>query len=271
MKFPDIGTQDYRRAFHRAGKLAICAFVCVTLSLTLVIGGSAIAAGNSNTLPFQPGERLTYSARWGVITAGEVTLEVLPMQTIDGVEAYHFAMITRTNDAFDLFYKIRERQDSYVDVRMTRSILYTKRTEGKYPRDIIVYFDWAKQETTRSNFGKKMAPIHIDPGTFDPLALIFVIRMQDIVKKTVFEIPITEGDRNINVQGSVAQRERIEIEGKTYDTFAVIPDMEGLEAQQVVKKSDEPELKIWFTADSKKIPVRIQSKVKVGHLDFDLR
>ena len=55
-------------------------------------------------------------------------MEVLPKETIDGVEAYHFAMITKTNAGVDLLYKVRERQDSFVDSNMIHSILYKKRT-----------------------------------------------------------------------------------------------------------------------------------------------
>ena len=73
---------------------------------------------------------MTYEGKWGPIPAGEVTLEVLPKETIDGIEAYHFAMTTKTNAAVDLLYKIRERQDSFVDTDMTHSILYKKR-DGK--------------------------------------------------------------------------------------------------------------------------------------------
>ena len=72
------------------------------------------------------------------------------------------------------------------------------------------------------------------------------------------------------VKASVAEREMIKIDEKTYDTFKVIPDMEKLESQQVVKKGDVPELIIWFTADDKRIPVKIQSKVKVGYFVFEL-
>jgi hypothetical protein len=38
----------------------------------------------------------------------------------------------------------------------------------------------------------------------------------------------------------------------------------------VIKKGDVPQLKIWFTADDKRIPVKIQSKVKVGYFIFEL-
>src|SRR3972149_10874665 len=79
-------------------------------------------------IPFSPGEKLTYRGAWGPIPAGEVTLEVLPKETINGMETYHFAMITKTNATVDLLYKIRERQDSYVAANMTRSVFYQKRT-----------------------------------------------------------------------------------------------------------------------------------------------
>ncbi len=62
----------------------------------------------------------------------------------------------------------------------------------------------------------------------------------------------------------------IEIEKKTYETFAVIPDIEKLEKQQAVKKGDVPQLTIWFTADAQKIPVKIRSKVRIGYFVFEL-
>ena len=73
-------------------------------------------------------------------------------------------MITKTNAAVDLLYKIRERQDSFVDGNMTHSILYKKREESKHPRDIIVNFDWDKLEATHTNFGEKSPPIQYPAG-----------------------------------------------------------------------------------------------------------
>jgi len=33
---------------------------------------------------------------------------------------------------------------------------------------------------------------------------------------------------------------------------------------------NQPELKIWFTADKKHIPVKIQSRMKIGTFDLEL-
>lgn len=176
-----------------------------------------------------------YEGKWGHIPAGEITLEVLPKETIGGIEAYHFAMTTKTNTAVDLLYKIRERQDSFIDTDMTHSVLYKKRTESKHPRDVIVNFDWEKLEATHSNFGEKSPPIQILPGSFDPLALLFILRLQDLKENSVIEIPVTDGHMNYGVKATVSKRDIIEIQGKMYHAFEVTPDMERLE--NIVKKA----------------------------------
>ncbi|MGA3207802.1 MAG: DUF3108 domain-containing protein [Syntrophales bacterium] len=258
------GSGIYR---NRAKYIAFALILVMFPFFPPIIGGTRASA---NPFPFHPGEKLTYRAKWGFIHAGELTLEVLPMETIDGVKAYHFAMIMNTSSTIDHIYKVRERQDSYCDTDMTHSILYKKVSEGEHPRDVIVNFYWEKLEATRSNFGEKMAPVHIVPGTFDTVSLYYVIRLKDIKENSLIEIPISEGDNNIMVKASVARREMLKIDERIYDTFEVIPDMERLESQNVMRKGDVPELIIWFTADDKRIPVRIQSKVKVGYFVFEL-
>lgn len=218
-------------------------------------------------IPFLRGEKLRYEGKWGIIPAGEVTLEVLPKETINGVETYHFTMITRTNAAVDLLYKIRERQDSYVDADMTRSVLYKKRTESEHPRDVVINFNWERLEATYTNFGKNEPPIHILPGSFDPLALFFILRLQDLTENTVIEIPITDGNMNIMVKVTIGEKKLIEIKGKMYNSVEVTPDMEQL--KNIVKKSENPQLKIWFSADEKKIPLKIQSKVGIVSFVFE--
>jgi hypothetical protein len=245
-------------------------FVLILALFSLLSPPIVTTSASAKPFPFHPGEKLTYQATWGFIPAGELTMEVLPIETIDNIKAYHFAMIMKTSPTIDHIYKVRERQDSYCDIGMTHSILYKKVSEGEHPRDVVVNFYWDKLEATRSNFGEKMAPVHIVPGTFDTVSLYYIIRLKDIKENSLIEIPISEGDNNIIVKARVTKREMIKIDEKMYDTFEVIPDMEKLESQHVVKKGDVPELIIWFTADDKKIPVKIQSKVKVGYFVFEL-
>ncbi|MHB8828095.1 MAG: DUF3108 domain-containing protein [Syntrophales bacterium] len=253
------------RCLSIGSKSMILSLILIMFLPSSLIQGSARVIDKN--IPFYPGERLTYEGKWGIIPAGEVTLEVLPKETINGVETYHFAMITKTNAAVDLLYKIRERQDSYVDAGMTRSVLYKKRTESKHPRDVVINFNWEKLEATYTNFGKNAAPVHILPGSFDPLALFFILRLQNLTENAVIEIPITDGNMNVRVKATIGKKDIIEIKGKAYKSVAVTPDMEQL--GNIVKKSENPQLKIWFSADEKKIPLKIQSKVGIVSFIFE--
>ena len=241
------------------------------LGVLVLTGLLADASAESHTRRiFQPGERWTYRVMWGAINAGDLVMEVLPMATVDGVEAYHFVMDTKTNSVVDWIYKVRERQESFVDTAVTHSLLYKKKSEGKHPRDVIVQFDWSAMRVVRSNFGEKMAPVTLVPGTFDSLALFYAIRCHDLKQNGSIRIPVSDGDNLIMVQARIGKRERLEIAGRTYDTLEVTPDMRRLEAQAVVKKGQVPEMTIWFTDDDRKIPVKIRSKVVIGYFVFEL-
>ena len=245
-------------------------FPIMILNFSLISVADKVPRGRE--IPFQPGEKLTYKGTWGIIPAGELTLEVLPKETINGVETYHFVMITKTSAVVDLIYKIRERQDSYVDTGMTHSIFYKKKTESEHPRDESINFNWEKLEATYTNFGHSKLPIRVVSGTFDPLALFYALRLRNLKENSEIHIPVTDGNNvSIEVMVNIGKRDVIEVEGKMYDTIEITPNMEMLDKlNKVVKKSDHPRLKVWVTADEKKIPIKIRTKVGIISFDFDL-
>ncbi len=101
-----------------------------------------------------------------------------------------------------MFYKVRERQDSYTDIPMTRTLQYRKKSTGNHPRDVVVTFDWKNRTATYASFGNAEKPVEILPGCFDPLALFFVIRTHRLKLGDVIEIPITDGKKCITVRAS---------------------------------------------------------------------
>jgi hypothetical protein len=265
----DMNISKPQRTYRLLAKSFILVLIPVMLLHFSLI--SVTDKAPDKKIPFQQGEKLMYQGKWGMIPAGEITLEVLPKQTINGVEAYHFVMTTKTNEAVDLIYKIRERQDSYVDTGLTHSVYYKKKTESEHPRDENIAFDWSKQEATYTNFGQTKPPIHILPGSFDPLALFYVLRTHDLKENSVINIPLTDGNLNIEVRAIVGKREVIEIKGRMYDTIEITPNMETLnEFDKVVKKGEHPQLKVWLTADEKRIPIKIRSKIGIISFDFEL-
>lgn len=254
------------RTYRRVAALLV--LTAILIPLPGPAAASDRTGGTDRKIPFAPGEKLTYEGKWGPLPAGDVTLEVLPSQTIGGAEAYHFTMVTRTNAAVDLFYPVRERQESFVDPQLTRSLLYRKRTESKHPRDVTVNFDWEKREATHTNFGRTSPPIAIPAGSFDPLALIYIIRLQNLAAGARIAVPVTDGHLNYAVKVTILKRETIEIQGRRQPAFEATIDM--MELDKLVSKADDPYLRIWYSADEKKIPLRIRSKVGIVSFDFEL-
>jgi hypothetical protein len=236
------------------------------LLVIFFITGSAfpVNAKNSPTdFPFSPGEKLTFSLKWYFIPAGKAVLEVLPIEIISGIKSYHFALTVKTNRFFDTVYKIRDRIDSYTDLDMTHSILYKKRHAGEnHKRDVIVNFNWEKNEAQYSNFGRKRKPVSLLPGSFDPLSIFYYSRICDFKEKFNLQRPVTDGKKCVIGSGKITKRETIELKNGKYDTYLLEPDLKDLSG--VFRKSKNATIKIWLTADKRKIPVRIKSKVVVG-------
>jgi hypothetical protein len=221
----------------------------------------AIHAGETH-FPFSPGEKLNFQVRWAFIPAGEAVLEILPIATLNGVKSYHFVMTSKTYPYIDPFYKVRDRIDAYTDAKMTHSILYRKRKEGKSKRNVLVNFDWERQEVQYSNFGEKRKPVSILPGSFDPLSVFYAFRFHDLKVNLELETPVTDGKKCVLGKLRVVKREKIEVASGIYDTYLVEPDLKHIGG--VFKKSKNAKLQIWVTADKRHMPVKIKSSVIVG-------
>ncbi len=235
------------------------------LILTMLLGTlafSSVTHAKENRVPFSPGEKLTFQVRWAFIPAGEAVLQVYPIETMNGRKVYHFALSARTYPVIDLIYKVRDRIDAYTDEKLTHSILYKETKEGKRKKKVVVHFNWEKGEAQRSNFGEKRAPIPVKPGTFDPLSVYYALRLHDLKENMEIEKPLTDGKKWILGRARVVKREKVTVLSGTYDTYLVEPNLEHIGG--VFKKSKDAKLQIWVTADARRIPVKIKSKVAVG-------
>ena len=252
----------------KLSKFLIAVFI---LSFILIVSPGNIDAdlATEDNFPFSPGEKLTFKLKWEMIPAGEAVLEVLPIETRNGTNSYHFVMTAKTTPFIDVFYKVRDRIDSYVDLDMTHSLLYTKnQKEGSHKREVSVYFDWAKNEATYSNYGKKRKPISILPGSFDPLTVFYYFRLFKLQENSEIEIPITDGKKSVRGVGRVIKRETLKLSSGTYDTFLIEPDLKHIGG--VFKKSKDAKITLWVTADCRRIPVKIMSKVVIGSFTGEL-
>jgi len=219
--------------------------------------------------PFGPGEKMHFVLKYGVIPAGEATLEVHAMDKIKGVDAYHFVVTARSNAFIDLFFKVRDRIDSYADVEMNHSLYYRKKQhEGKTRRDITVDFDWEEKKSTYVNFNTTPKVINLIPGSFDPLSVFYFARLLNLETEKEFVRPVTDGEKNLIGSLRVLGSENVRVEAGTFKTLLLEPDLKNVEG--VFSKKQRAKIKLWVTDDERRMLVKMSSKAMVGSFVAEL-
>jgi hypothetical protein len=218
---------------------------------------------------FRPGERLTFILKWTIIPAGEAVLEVLPQEHVAGIDAHHFVLTARSNAFVDAFYMVRDRIDAWADSGMRQSLLYRKRQhEGSTHRDITVSFDWEEMTVQYTNHGEVREPIPISAGTFDPLSIFYWSRSADLVVGGRLRRSVTDGKKHVMGVADVVRRETVTVPAGTFDTFLIEPDLAHVGG--VFEKSPDAKIQLWVSADHRRLPVKLKSKVIVGSFSGEL-
>ena len=244
-------------------------FIHFCISIFIVSGIFSSVAASEMNHPFQPGEKMHFVLKYGAISAGEATLEVHDMVEVQGVEAYHFVMTARSNSFIDIFFKVRDRIDSFADASMNHSLYYKKdQKEGKTRRNIKVDFDWKENKSTYVNFDTEPKIINQIPGTFDPLAIFYYSRLLDFQKVVEFEHPVTDGEKSMMGILRVIGKEIITVPAGTYETFVLEPDLQKVEG--VFSKKQRTKTKLWVTNDGRRLLVQMKSKAMVGSFVAEL-
>lgn len=252
-----VNTQHMPALIFTAMALMVC--------LPVLTGAQPLAP----PAPFDIGERLIFELRWTFIPAGEAIMEVMSHETIEGQPARHFRLTARSNAFFDAFYRVRDIIDAYTDTGLTRSVHYQKKQrEGSTHRDVTVVFDLKAGTAQYTNRDEVRPPMALLPGSFDPLSAFYYIRGMDLKPGTGLERPITDGKKNVMGRATVVRREKIRVAGKTYDTFLIEPELKHVGG--VFEKSPSAKIQLWVTADHRRLPVRLKSKVVVGSFVGDL-
>lgn len=219
--------------------------------------------------PFARGEKLTYDLYWTFIHAGTATLETLPAAEAEGRPALLFRAQAKSTPFIDKFYRVRDEIQSWVDPKVTHSLLYQKdQSEGDYVRHYLIRFNAQNNMAYRYSKGTLKNAVIINPGTFDPLSMLFLFRTKPLALGYEFAAPVTDGDKAVVGKARVVRRETITTKAGEFDTFLVEPEIKDIGG--VFRKSPSATLQVWMTADERRIPVRVKSKVIVGSFSMDL-
>ena len=213
-------------------------------------------------VPFGEGELFTYAIQYGLIYAGEATLEVRNVAVLDSAKAYHIISMARTSSAFDHVFKVRDRHDSFVDYDNLFSISFEKHLrEGKFKRDEKVVFD---QKNHVAIYPDKKVPIA--PSTQDFLSALYYARTLHLEVGQAIAMANHTGGKNYPIYIKVLRRERVRVPAGEFDCLVVEPILQTTSIFE-----NKGKLTIWITDDTVKMPVLLRSKVVIGSFEAVLK
>jgi hypothetical protein len=220
---------------------------------------------------FSNGEKITFqiSYSWGPIwvDAGEVAFSVMS-ESFLGKDALHLKCTGITYPSYDLFYKVRDYYDSWVNPETFNTYEFHRYTyEGGYSLVNTLRFDHPAQKvfsTTKTNQNPtRFDTLKAEPCSFDMLAAVYYTRTLDFSGlKPDTRIPITViiDDKAYPIFIRSLGKETVtNIDGKKYRCLKFSAKM----VEGTIFRGDEDVL-VWVTDDENKIPVYIQAKILVG-------
>lgn len=209
---------------------------------------------------FGPGERLTYDITYFGAKAGIAVMEVMEKTRLKGREVYHIVSTAQSNDFVSLFYPVDDRVESYIDVEGFYShFIKVKQHQGKRRREKVISFDQTQHRAVQFKNNKEKV-FEVPPQVQDSLSSLYFFRVKNTIDvgRSVF-IDVHESEKNWLLEIRGLARERVTTPVGTFNTIKVQAKVqyEGL-------FMDKGDVFIWFTEDEKRIPVMMQSKIKIG-------
>ncbi len=219
-----------------------------------------------NNKAFQAGEVLQYKLHYGVINAGTAQLEVKKLNNkIAGREVYHIIGSGNSKGAFDWFFKVRDRYETYLDVEGVFPWLFVRDVnEGGYKLKQKYKFVQNKNVVDNGEGKTFEAP----SGVQDMLSAFYYARSIDYSnakKGEVFTVWSFVDDELWPLKIRFLKREEIKVGGQKYKALKFCPVV-----QEGRLFKDEDDVSVWISDDENKIPLLAQGKVFVGSIKFEL-
>jgi hypothetical protein len=218
-----------------------------------------------NQEAFVPGEQLKFRVHYGFMDAGEATLTVSPtLKTVFGKSCYQVIGEGKSVGAFDWFFKVRDRYESYIDKDAMLPWYFVRDVrEGGYKVNQKVKFDHVNGLATSEKKAVK-TPKHVQ----DLLSAFYFARTIDFSRAApgdTFVIQTYLDDAifpmMLKYTGKVIlSTDKGKVRCMKFKPYV----MEG----RVFKEQES--MTIWISDDKNRLPVRAEANLMVGSIKMDL-
>ena len=234
-------------------------------TITNTIDSSSLRKINHNA--FKAGEVLEFRLHYGFINAGSAKIEVNKLdKKIKGRDVYHIVGTGQTEGAFDWFFKVRDRYETYLDVEGVFPWVFVRDiNEGGYKKKQKYQF-YQDKKIVETHKGEKH---QIPEGVQDMLSSFYYSRTLDYSNAKVGEVFTIWSfvDNEIwPLKIRYMGKSNVTL-GKT--TYKAIKFHPVTQKGRIFDK--EEDVTFWVSDDENKVPLMIEAKALVGAIKVELK
>lgn len=215
---------------------------------------------------FGIGEKLTYRLHYGFVDAGEAVVEVKETKYSRlGRPMFHVEGKGRTLGAFNWFFKVRDRYESYIDQESLLPWKFIRRIdEGGYEKSQDYIFHHHRMAVDNG----AGITYEIPTGAQDMISAFYYARTLDFTDAAPgdeFTIQTFMDDEIYDLRIRYLGKEELSLRTGDYRCMKFVPIVqEG----RIFKDSED--LQVWITDDENKIPILAKASILVGSIKMQL-
>jgi hypothetical protein len=216
----------------------------------------------SATMPFPPGERLTYDLTWLAMRAGIATLFVQEDEGQPDPRRITLGMVARSGPAVTKIYPVENRVlstvalDPFLPTHMT-----FRRREGKRSNDFEYTFRHHEGLVTAVKDGNR-EELPIPSDAQDAISCLYYVRkVLPMVPGSSLAMTVHHDKKNYTLEVRVEALETLKGSWGKQQTARVLVVMpfQGIFLNQ-------GNVRVWFTTDARRVPVKMKAKVIIGSI-----
>lgn len=249
--------------------------IVAAIALSQILGAGHAHADSSvpggPRLPFAAGERLSFRMTYARLLAGRAFIAVQP-GIHEGRPVYRLTLDVRSEGFFAwLFrYRVDDHTVATWDPETGCSYGIEKHLrEGRARRDQVVRIDPVTGTATVEDAKIAQKVFQVGPCALDVFSAFFVARARGLGRDGQLTVRVFDNGKLYDLPFRPIGYETLDLPpplGRrvlTQVAEPVVPPGSGLFTQ-------EGRLLVWVTADARRIPVRVRSKVPIGSVSGDL-
>ena len=254
--------------------IALGLLICsVSLAREGMIKVDAVPAYQPKHFPFAGGEKEIYHATWnGMVSVATAEIHTIP-EVIDGKEVFNVRVKARTSKVLDLIWKMRDTISSTFDAKALSPSRFTfQQRENSRVIDTDARFDRANKrwEINRRQEGKPPRVYHFNTSnTLDPITAVYLARATEFKVGDKLYFKVFGGRHQYLLELFVEKREPVALaSGKTVEAYRIVPRIQNITKKGYANRLNEAV--IWISADERRLPVKLSSKIAFGTVHLEL-